>query len=288
MVTEVLDHLTTAHPEHAWVRRTIMTAGDHDRTSSLRDLSSSGPGVFAGAVERALLAGEIDVAVHSLKDLPTTPTPGTAVAAVPRRHDARAALCGTTLRALASGGRVGTSAPRRVGQLHQACPAAVAVPIRGNVPPRLRQMREKGLSGVVLAAAGLHRLGMNGSITEYLDPARWPPSPAQGAIAVQVRSGDTALARVVAALHDEESAATTRAERALLRVLGGGCHVPVGAHATVREGRLHLIGQATSPDGRTVIRAELSGAITEADVVGENVARRLLDDGVGDILATCT
>lgn len=286
MVTEVLDHLNSAHPEHAWVRRTIMSAGDQDRTSSLRDLASSGAGVFAGAVERALLAAEIDVAVHSLKDLPTNTTPGTAVAAIPRRHEVRDALCGTTLRALAPGSKVGTSAPRRVGQLHHACPGAVAVPIRGNVPPRLRQMRERGLSGVVLAAAGLHRLGLNSSITEYLDPTRWPPSPAQGAIAVQVRSADTALARVVAAVHDEEAAATTRAERTLLQVLGGGCHVPIGAYATIRAGRLHLLVQATSTDGRATIRAEASGGAEQPEMVGEHVAQRLLERGVEAVLAS--
>ncbi|GAA1111618.1 hydroxymethylbilane synthase [Nocardiopsis metallicus] len=286
MVTEVLDHLNAAHPEHTWVRRTIMSAGDQDRTSSLRDLASAGAGVFAGAVEQALLDGEIDVAVHSLKDLPTATTPGTVVAAIPRRHEVRDALCGTALDALAPGHRVGTGAPRRVGQLHHACPGVVAVPIRGNVPPRLRQMREKGLSGVVLAAAGLHRLGLQESITEYLDPARWPPSPAQGAIAVQVRTADTALARVVAAVHDEEAAATTRAERALMAILGGGCHVPIGAYATIRAGGLHLLAQVTSTDGSTTIRAEATGAADQPEMVGEHVAQRLLDEGVEAALAS--
>ncbi|GAA1107975.1 hydroxymethylbilane synthase [Nocardiopsis metallicus] len=286
MVAEVLDHLSTAHPEHAWVRRTIMSAGDQDRTSSLRDLASSGAGVFAGAVEQALLDGEIDVAVHSLKDLPTATTPGTVVAAIPRRHEVRDALCGTTLGALAPGHRVGTGAPRRVGQLHHACPGAVAVPIRGNVPPRLRQMRERGLAGVVLAAAGLHRLGLQESITEYLDPTCWPPSPAQGAIAVQVRTADTALARVVAAVHDEEAAATTRAERALMKILGGGCHVPIGAYATTREGRVHLLAQVTSTDGSTTIRAEAAGSAEHPEEVGEYAAQQLREKGVEAVLAS--
>lgn len=286
MVTEVLDHLNSAHPEHAWVRRTIMSAGDQDRTSNLRDLTSSGAGVFAGAVERALLEGEIDVAVHSLKDLPTATTPGTVVAALPHRHEVRDALCGTTLRALAPGNQVGTSAPRRVGQLHHACPGVVAVPIRGNVPPRLRQVRERGLSGVVLAAAGLHRLGLQENITEYLDPTRWPPSPAQGAIAVQVRAADPALARVVAAVHDGEAAVTTRAERTLLQVLGGGCHVPIGAYATIHAGRVHLLAQVTSTDGSTTIRAEANGEVKKPEMVGERVARRLLDEGVEAVLAS--
>jgi hydroxymethylbilane synthase len=286
MVAEVLDHLSVAHPEHTWVRRTIMSAGDQDRTSSLRDLASSGAGVFAGAVEQALLDGEIDVAVHSLKDLPTATTPGTVVAAIPRRHEVRDALCGTTLNALAPGHRVGTGAPRRVGQLHHACPGAVAVPIRGNVPPRLRQMREKGLSGVVLAAAGLHRLGLQENITEYLDPARWPPSPAQGAIAVQVRTDDTALAQVVAAVHDEEAAATTRAERALLQELGGGCHVPIGAYATTGEGRVHLLAQVTSTDGSTTVHAEAAGSAEHPEEVGEYAAQQLREKGVEAVLAS--
>lgn len=286
MVAEVLDHLSAAYPEHTWVRRIIMSVGDQDRTSSLRDLASSSAGVFAGAVEQALLDGEIDVAVHSLKDLPTAITPGTVVAAIPRRHEVRDALCGTTLDALAPGHRVGTGAPRRVGQLHHACPGVVAVPIRGNVPPRLRQMRDRGLSGVVLAAAGLHRLGLQESITEYLDPVRWPPSPAQGAIAVQVRAADTVLARVVAAVHDEEAAVTTRAERALMKILGGGCHVPIGAYATTRAGGLHLLAQVTSTDGSTTIRAEATGAADQPEMVGEHVAQRLLDEGVEAVLAS--
>jgi hydroxymethylbilane synthase len=286
MVAEVLDHLEAVHSGHAWVRRTIMTAGDHDRTSSLRDLSSSEPGVFVGAVEQALLAGEIDVAVHSLKDLPTTTTPGTTITAIPRRHDVRDALCGTTLRGLSPGDRVGTSAPRRIGQLHRSCPGVVAVPIRGNVPPRLRRARKHGLAGLLLAAAGLHRLGMGEHITEHLDPHTWPPSPAQGAIAVQVRAEDTNLSKIVSAVHDDGSAATTGAERALLAALGGGCHVPIGAYGTVREGQLLLIAQVTSADGRATVRADCSGPASKPQALGERVARQLCDGGAGAILST--
>ncbi|WP_246420563.1 hypothetical protein [Nocardiopsis metallicus] len=133
---------------------------------------SSGPGGFAGADEQALLAGEIDVAVHSLKDLPTTTAAGTTIAAIPRRYEVRDAVCGTTLRGLSSGDRVGTSAPRRIGQLHRSCPGVVAVPIRSNVPPRLRRARERGLAGVLLAAAGLHRLGMGSTSPSTSTPTR--------------------------------------------------------------------------------------------------------------------
>jgi hydroxymethylbilane synthase len=200
MVAELLDRLRTAHPDVVWTQHTVMTTGDLDRTTSLGELSASGAGVFASQVEAALLAGRIDVAVHSLKDLPTRATPGTVLAVVPRRHDVRDALCGATLDTLPEGARVGTSAPRRVGQLLRARPDVCPVPVRGNVPPRLRHMRQRGWGGLLLAAAGptLRLLGqvtsVDGRRSVRADQTGSPQDPeALGArVAEELREGGAA------------------------------------------------------------------------------------------------
>jgi hydroxymethylbilane synthase len=286
MVGELLSRLRTAHPDVAWTQHTVMTTGDLDRTTSLAELSASGAGVFASQVEAALLAGEIDVAVHSLKDLPTSPTPGTVLAAVPARHDVRDALCGATLHTLPQGARVGTSAPRRIGQLRRARPDVRPTPIRGNVPPRLRRMRERGWAGLLLAAAGLRRLGLSDQITQVLDPWEWPPSPAQGALGVQIRAGaeDAWLQELLSVVHDVATDAAVRAERALLAALEGGCYVPVGATAVVEGSRLRLLGQVTALDGHQVVRAETTGTPQDPEALGSRVAEELRERGADDLL----
>jgi hydroxymethylbilane synthase len=262
-----------------------MTTGDRDRTSSLADLGRSTVSVFASALEDALLAGEIDVAVHSLKDLATASTPGTVLAALPRRGDPRDALCGSTLADLPTGARVGTGSPRRIAQLLALRPDVSTIPIRGNVPPRLRRARELGLNGVILAAAGLRRLRLGGEITEALDPGVYPPSPSQGVIAVQVREGDARLRGLLAAVHDAATATAATAERALLAELHGGCSVPVGALATVDGDRLHLVAQVTSLDGMNAVRAEQTGAVSDPVDLGKRSAAALLDQGAESILS---
>ncbi|WP_150255027.1 hydroxymethylbilane synthase [Nocardiopsis deserti] len=286
MVGELLGQLRTAHPDAAWTRHTIMTTGDLDRTTSLAELSASGAGVFASQVEAALLAGEIDVAVHSLKDLPTTPAPGTMLAAVPARHDVRDALCGATLDTLPQGARVGTSAPRRIGQLRHARPDVRPTPIRGNVPPRLHQMRQKGWSGLLLAAAGLRRLGLSDQITQFLDPWEWPPSPAQGTLGVQIRTGaeDAWLQELLSVVHDPVTDTAVRAERALLAALDGGCHVPIGATAVAGGPSLRLLGQVTAVDGSRAIRAEKTGSTQGPEALGAQVADELRERGATALL----
>ncbi len=287
MVAELLDRLRAAHPEVVWTQHTVMTAGDLDRTTALGELSASGAGVFASRVETALLAGEVDVAVHSLKDLPIQTTPGTVLAVVPRRHDVRDALCGATLDTLPEGSRVGTSAPRRVGQLLRARPDVCPVPVRGNVPPRLRHMRRKGWGGLLLAAAGLRRLGMSDQITQVLDPWVWPPSPAQGALGVQIRTAaeDAWLRGLLSVVHDAATETAVRAERALLAALDGGCHVPVGATAVVQGASLRLLGQVTSVDGRRSVRVERTGSPEDPEALGAGVAGELRERGAADLLA---
>ncbi|MUL41569.1 hydroxymethylbilane synthase [Streptomonospora sp. PA3] len=285
MVAEVTAPLRAAHPDIAWKQHTVMTAGDHDRTSRLADLATSETSLFAGALETALLAGDVDVAVHSLKDLATTPTPGTRIAALPRRADPRDALCGARLADLPTAARIGTGSPRRIAQLRALRPDITTSPIRGNVPPRLRRSRVMGLDGLVLAAAGLHRLGLSGEITETLDAGTYPPSPAQGAIAVQIRDGEDRLRDLLAPLHDEETAAAVTAERAMLAELHGGCSVPVGALATATNGQLRLTAQVTSLDGTTVIRTAQTGPRTDPADLGRRSAAALLDQGAEHILA---
>ncbi|MBB6173205.1 hydroxymethylbilane synthase [Nocardiopsis mwathae] len=285
MVRELLEPLKRAYPGVVFKHKTVMTAGDRDRTTDLRNLAAT-PGVFAKQIEIALLAGEIDVALHSLKDLATTPTDGTLLAAVPLRADPRDALCGSTLRGLPHGARVGTGSPRRIAQLKALRPDLSTVPIRGNVPPRLRKARDMDLDAVILAAAGLHRLGLSQEITEALDIESFPPSPAQGVLGVQIRKDSTELHDLLSTLHDQSTDYAVKAERSLLAALHGGCSVPVGAFADVRSGQLHLSAQVTSLDGTTVIRATRSCALHDADDLGKQSAYDLLDQGAEQILST--
>ncbi|MFC4563281.1 hydroxymethylbilane synthase [Nocardiopsis mangrovi] len=193
MVREFLAPLRAAHPHITFKQRTIMTSGDKDRVSSLQALGKSLTSIFATQVEEALLRDEVDIAVHSLKDLPTTPTPRTFLAVTPAREDPRDALTGTPWEGLPAGARIATSSARRIAQLAHLRPDVTTVPIRGNVPPRLRTTREMGLHGCLLASSGLRRLGMGGEIGTDMDPDLYPPPPAQGVLGVQIREGDRHL-----------------------------------------------------------------------------------------------
>lgn len=207
-------------------------------------------GGFVGTIERALIERRIDFAVHSLKDLPTTPMPGTNIAAVPMReaaHDVLITAKPVTLDAIPEGMRIGTSSPRRAAQLRRLC-IVETVPIRGNVPTRLAQVGET-LDGVILAAAGLRRLGLTPRCALELPIDRFLPAPGQGALAVQVRSDNESTTELLAQLNDLPARLATTAERALLAQLGGGCAAPVGAYAVIDQGIIHLRGQVFSSDG---------------------------------------
>jgi hydroxymethylbilane synthase len=286
MTRELLEPLKVAHPGVVFRHRVVMTSGDLDRTSQLKALSDGGQGAFTTQLEAALLAGEIDVAVHSLKDLPTAIVPELVLAAVPARADARDALCGSTLAGLRDGARVGTGSPRRTAQLLALRPDVEVTPIRGNVPPRLQKLKgSSALDGVVLAAAGLVRLGLDGEIGELLDPSVFPPSPGQGALGVQVRADDHELRETLAVVHDPDAAAAVDAERSLLAELRGGCSVPIGAYAEVTGGQLRLVGQVTALDGSWFVRLEAEGSVGVAGAVGRQLARDLLAKGADGILA---
>ncbi|MET0862811.1 MAG: hydroxymethylbilane synthase [Nakamurella sp.] len=249
-----------------------------------------GTGVFVTAVRTALLDGRVDVIVHSFKDLPTAPAPGLALAAVPERESPFDALCardGLTLASLPNGARIGTGSPRRVAQILLHRPDLVVVPVRGNVDTRLRMVSSSELDAVVLAVAGLTRLGRTGEITEVFGPDIMLPAPAQGALAVECRDADVNTAWFAGALEslDQPAArAAAAAERSLLATLEAGCIAPVGAYATVVDGSLRLRGAVIAVDGSESIAGESSGPVDDAAAVGKDLAAELLSRGATVLL----
>ncbi len=271
----------------------VSTEGDRDQTTPLAQLG--GTGVFVSALREALAGGRVDLAVHSLKDLPTAPDPRTTVAAVPVREDVRDALVardGLTLGELPAGATVGTGSPRRRAQLAALGLGLEIADLRGNVDTRLRAVSEGRLDAVVLAAAGLRRLGRAAEVTELLDPLQMLPAPGQGALAVEVRADDEATLAVVGPLDDPDSRACVTAERALLAELEAGCSAPVGALAEVVEGvdaaELSLRAVVAAPDGSSELRRSLTGDPAEAAALGRRLARLLLEDGAADLMTTTT
>jgi hydroxymethylbilane synthase len=267
----------------------VTTEGDVNR-APLAQLG--GTGVFVGALRDALLRGEVDVAVHSLKDLPTTPAEGIALAAVPRREDPRDAVVarsGMTLGELPVGSRIGTGSPRRAAQLHALGLGLDVVGIRGNVDTRVRKVHSGELDAVVLARAGLARIDRLRDVTETLDPIQMLPAPGQGALAVETREGDTALtADVRSALDDAASRAAVLAERTVLADLEAGCAAPVGALAEVVEGEddeeLWLRAVALSPDGALSVRRSATGSPDDPIGLGHVLAGEMVTDGASKLL----
>ncbi|MGW2919548.1 hydroxymethylbilane synthase [Streptomyces angustmyceticus] len=289
-VTEWLASVAQQVPGVKFKREIILEGGDQDRvTPTLAEVAkTAGGSAFSTNQEAALVTGRVDVVVHSLKDLPTTVHEGTTLLTTPGpREDIRDVLCGATLDGLPQGGRVGTGAPRRVAQLLAVRPDLKVLPIRGNVPGRLARTRGRdGLDAVVLAAAGLHRLGLVPDVHESFDPVAFPPSPGQGALGIQVRTGSLA-ARLLEGTGDPRVDACVRAERALLAELHGGCSVPVGAWGRLGpDGLLHLSAAVTSLDGAVQITAAGSGPADDPDKLGASVAAELLTQGALEILKT--
>lgn len=266
----------------------IATEGD---ASSAPLAEIGGTGVFVSALRHALLDGRVDLAVHSLKDLPTTPEPGIALAAVPPREDPRDAVVardGLTLGELPPGSRVGTGSPRRVAQLLALGLGLEIVDLRGNVGTRLRRVAEGDLDAVILARAGLARLGRLDAITESLDPIQMLPAPGQGALAVECRGADSGLLADLARLDDPATRAAIEAERAALATLEAGCSAPVGALADVVEGddgdELWLRVVVLSPDGVLSVRMSASGPCGDASGVGTRLGELMLADGAADLI----
>lgn len=266
----------------------ITTLGDRVTGVALSKIGDKG--IFTRELEDGLRSGAIDLAVHSLKDLPTAPPADLEIAAVLAREDPRDALvcgAGVTLTTLPAGARIGTSSLRRRAQLAAARPDLSIVDIRGNVPTRLEKVWHREVDAVLLAFAGLKRLGLDKHVSQVLDPEDLLPAPGQGALAVQTRRGDERVTRLVASLDDRQTRLATAAERALLGFLEGGCQVPVGALGEFDESVLTFRALVASPDGRAVIKRRASAVVTsvqEASELGEALARELLEAGAQRIL----
>ena len=269
----------------------ITTDGDRD-SHPLAQLG--GTGVFVSALRDALLDNRIDVAVHSLKDLPTPAASGIALPAIPMREDPRdvvVARDGLTLGELPVGSRIGTGSPRRAAQLHALGLGLEITDIRGNVDTRIRKVRDGAYDAVVLARAGLARMGRLDEATEVLDPLQMLPAPGQGALAVETREGDQLMDDVAVLDHPSTRAAVT-AERAVLATLEGGCAAPVGVLAEVVEGddgeELWVRAAALSPDGTLAVRMSATGDPADAAGVGNRLGEQMLDEGAGQLTESPT
>lgn len=261
----------------------IQTTGDKITDVALSKVGTKG--LFTKEIEEALLAGSIDLAVHSAKDMPTELPAGLVLSAFPEREDPRDALIGSTLAALPHGAIVGTSSLRRTAQLRGIRQDLVINDLRGNVDTRLRKQAEGQYAAIVLAAAGLTRLGWQDRITEYLDPEVFIPAVGQGALAIETR--DDGGAGHTAAMQLDDAATRTRvtAERAALAAMGGGCQVPLGAHAVIgKHGEINMRGIVVSPDGRFIINANATGAGNDPAGVGAALAKKLLASGASIVL----
>jgi hydroxymethylbilane synthase len=259
----------------------IKTTGDKITDVPLAKAGTKG--LFTKEIEEALLDGRAGLAVHSLKDLPVELPEGLVLAAVPEREDPRDAVVGRRLADLPAGAKVGTSSLRRAAQLHRLRPDLTVEPVRGNLDTRLRKLDQGQYDAIVLAAAGLKRLGWAGRIAEILAPEVMCPAAGQGALAIETRSSGAGLLACGSLDHPATHAAVT-AERAVLAALGGGCQVPIGAHATVQDGRLRLVAMVASPDGSGLIRGAEEGPAAEAESIGRRLGAGLLDRGARKIL----
>ena len=259
----------------------VKTTGDKITDVPLAKVG--GKGLFTKEIEEALLDGRADLAVHSLKDLPTELPAGLVLAAVPEREDPHDAIVGKPLAELPQGASVGTSSLRRAAQLRHLRPDLSLESVRGNLDTRLRKLDEGQYDSIVLAAAGLKRLGWAGRIAEILPASVMCPAVGQGALAIETREEGNGRIAAAALDHPGTHQAVT-AERGLLAALGGGCQVPIGAHATVDNGRLKMVGLVASPDGSEVVDGEVEGAAEEAESLGRGLGADLLARGARRIL----
>lgn len=274
----IVERLSAIQPAASFEIRVIKTSGDApDHPSRLGD------GIFVKEIQRALLDREVDLAVHSLKDMPTDPVKGLLVAAIPQREDPREALVGSTLAGLAAGARVGTSSPRRMAQLRRLRPDVHVAPLRGNVPTRIEKVHSGQWDAIMLAAAGLWRLGLPAD--DVLDPRDVLPAPGQGALAVETTDNEPQLADMLSRIHDGPTRDCVAAERRVLRELGGGCLLPLAAYGRVEEGdRLVLDVAVTSPDGKVQIREHAEGPRADYFGIAKKAARALIARGAKTIL----
>lgn len=283
-VARELHRLTGAKVEVEAIR----TAGDRHQDRPLPEIG--GKGLFTAEIDRALLEGRVDVAVHSLKDLPTDAHHDLVLACIPEREDPRDVLVAAgggkvSLTDLPEGARVGTGSLRRKALALAFRGDLDVMPIRGNLDTRLRKLEEGACDVLVLAAAGLRRLGREALVGEWLERTSWLPAPGQGALGIVSRLDDEETREQLLHLHDPPTAAAVRAERRLLVRLEGGCQVPIGAVGLPYGTGLRLWGLVASPDGRQVVREDRTGGVADPEALGDEVAEALLERGAGEILA---
>lgn len=283
----VIDLLAGVSAQRQFDVKVIRTLGDREQSIPLHDFPTMG--VFVHEISIQLLQGTIDIAVHSLKDVPPGNSPGLVLAAFPERVDPRDVIVSRDniqFAGLPPGARVGTSSTRRQAQLRAHRPDLIYCDdLRGNVDTRIRKLREGQYDAIVLAAAGLVRLGRADEISEYLRPAVCLPDAGQGTLGVQVRADDEDVLKLVSRIDDQAIRATALAERAMLQTFGGGCKVPVGAYAFVEANRLHLEGLVASTNGKMIIRAALVGSVAEPVELGHRVWAQLVRDGAAGVLS---
>jgi hydroxymethylbilane synthase len=278
----VISQLTRAAPRYRFTPVPVDTSGDRDRTPG-------GSTDFTDTIDRALLRGDIDLAVHSAKDLPAELGPRFRLVACPRRADPRDCLVAARapgVRRLPRGARIGSSSPRRRAQLLRWRPDLRVVEIRGNVETRIGLVRSGNIDAAVLAVAGLLRLGRRGEISRVLPLTGFLPAPAQGALAVVTRADDADLAGIADRIDDPATHACVAAERAFAASLGGDCDVPLGALATSHGGWISLVGEILSRDGRTRLRSHRRGSQARAELVGSDLGRQMLETGAEELISS--
>jgi hydroxymethylbilane synthase len=288
---EARDRLMAAHglPETAFAIVTIRTSGDRIQDRSLAE--AGGKGLFTKEIEEALLSGTIDLAVHSMKDMPTVLPDGLEIASILPREDARDAFVSLkwpSLAAMPAGAVVGTSSLRRAAQVRRLRPDLTVVPFRGNVETRLRKLADGVAEATLLAVSGLNRLGMEDRITSPVDVAHMLPAVAQGAIGIEVRSGDVRIKALLPAISDADTALCLAAERAFLARLEGSCRTPIAGYATRKGDSLSLAGQILTPDGAQSFERRMEGPSSEAEELGIALAEALLAEAGSDFFAFLT
>lgn len=279
--------LRRVFPEVGITLVTIKTRGDKILDSPLSTVG--GKGLFVKEIEEALLAGQVDMAVHSVKDVPAEMLPGLTISAIPERQDPRDVLISrrdTALAGLPFGAKVGTSSLRRRAQLLGLRKDLRIVPIRGNVDTRIRKLERGELDAIVLAAAAVQRLGLEARVAEYFSEEDLVPAVGQGALAVETRVGDKAVEEMVQALDHADSHLCVEAERAFMIRLGGGCQVPVGACAIKDGAELELRGMVATLDGDVIFRERLRGPASDGGKLGQVLAERIIERGAGELLAS--
>lgn len=277
--------LTSNHSNLKVEIHTIKTRGDKILDVPLAKVG--GKGLFVTEIENALIDGRIDLAVHSMKDMPGLIPAGLRIGAIPARESAEDVLISyndTPFLEMANNAKIGTSSLRRAAQLRALKPDLNIQPLRGNLDTRLEKLKRERFDAIVLAAAGVKRLGLEYRISEYLDMGTMLPAVGQGALCIEIRENDPAIEAAVIALNDQETSIAISAERAFLNRLEGGCQTPIAAHAQMRDGRVHLVGMVASIDGRQIFKQSIDGSPQAAVNIGSRLADQLLDQGARDIL----